>query len=66
VIVLLFWFVLQLLNGTASFVADATSGGGVAYWAHIGGFLAGMMLIGLFARRSDAGGSHREPTAERW
>lgn len=45
--VLGFWFVLQLLSSTA-----AAGGGGVAWFAHIGGFLAGMSLIGFFKHRS--------------
>jgi membrane associated rhomboid family serine protease len=36
-----FWFALQLFNGMAMDVA----GGGVAYWAHAGGFLAGLVLV---------------------
>lgn len=46
-IVLGFWFVMQLLNGGASL---GSQGGGVAFFAHIGGFVAGMVLIGLFKR----------------
>ncbi len=46
-IVLGMWFVLQLLSGGMSL---GTTGGGVAFFAHIGGFLAGMALIGLFKR----------------
>lgn len=41
--VLGFWFIIQLLN--------AGSGGGVAWFAHIGGFVCGFVLIKLFARR---------------
>jgi membrane associated rhomboid family serine protease len=41
VIVLGFWIVLQVLNGLGSFGAS----GGVAFFAHIGGFLAGMGLL---------------------
>ena len=41
VVVLGFWIVLQLLNGLGSFGAS----GGVAFFAHIGGFLAGMGLL---------------------
>jgi len=37
-----FWFVLQLFLGVQSFTGGV--GSGVAYWAHIGGFLAGMTL----------------------
>ncbi|MCO6381269.1 rhomboid family intramembrane serine protease [Oceanicola sp. 502str15] len=38
-IVLAIWFALQLVNGAAS----PAAGGGVAYWAHVGGFLAGVI-----------------------
>jgi membrane associated rhomboid family serine protease len=44
--ILLLWFGLQLLYGAL----DTGSGGGVAFWAHIGGFVAGVVLIKLFAR----------------
>ena len=43
--VLGFWFVLQLLSGGMSL---GQGGGGVAWFAHVGGFVAGMVLIGLF------------------
>ncbi|HSA62580.1 MAG TPA: rhomboid family intramembrane serine protease [Nitrospiraceae bacterium] len=42
------WFVTQLVSGGMSVGAK---GGGVAFFAHIGGFVAGMALIGLFKRR---------------
>ena len=43
------WFVLQLFSGVGSLgVQDAQDMGGVAYFAHIGGFVAGLVLIGLF------------------
>jgi len=44
------WFFLQLASGWAT----PTEQGGVAFWAHIGGFLAGMALTPLFKRRSVA------------
>ncbi len=47
-VVLGMWFVMQLLSGGMSIGSE---GGGVAFFAHIGGFLAGMALIGLFKRR---------------
>lgn len=47
VIVLGLWFALQVLSGWNSPVED----GGVAVWAHIGGFAAGMVLIPLFKDR---------------
>ncbi|MEX2131840.1 MAG: rhomboid family intramembrane serine protease [Pseudohongiellaceae bacterium] len=40
-----YWFALQLLGGFASVTAE---GGGVAFWAHIGGFVAGAILIFIF------------------
>ncbi len=46
--VLGFWFFLQLLSGSLS---AGQEGGGVAFWAHIGGFIAGMLLVGLFKKR---------------
>lgn len=46
-IVLGFWFVMQVLSGGASL---ASQGGGVAFFAHIGGFVAGMIFIGFFKR----------------
>jgi membrane associated rhomboid family serine protease len=46
-VVLGMWFVTQLISGGMSVGAK---GGGVAFFAHIGGFVAGMALIGLFKR----------------
>jgi membrane associated rhomboid family serine protease len=40
-----FWIVMQVLFGAVSMGGDLQSAGGVAYFAHIGGFLAGMVLI---------------------
>ena len=46
IIILGFWFVLQLFSGVGSLgVPAAQEAGGVAYFAHIGGFVAGMLLI---------------------
>ena len=53
-----FWFVEQALNGISSFEVTANVGmesGGVAYWAHAGGFIAGAILgpmLGLFSNSS--------------
>ena len=43
-----FWFGLQLFSGLASLGGDAAATGGVAYWAHVGGFLTGVLLIRPF------------------
>ncbi len=49
IIILGLWFVLQLFSGVGSLgVTDAQDMGGIAYFAHIGGFVAGMILIALF------------------
>jgi rhomboid family protein len=46
-VVLVYWIVLQILGGTAAVLSRLE--GGVAFWAHIGGFAAGFILIKLFA-----------------
>jgi len=48
-IVLGFWFVLQIVSGS---LTGTQQGGGVAWWAHIGGFVAGLALVALFKKRS--------------
>ncbi len=45
-LVLGFWFVLQLFNGLLAF--GMTQMGGVAWFAHVGGFVAGLLLVRLF------------------
>jgi membrane associated rhomboid family serine protease len=47
-IVIGLWFVQQLFNGIASLGGDADFTGGVAFWAHVGGFVAGVVLVWLF------------------
>jgi membrane associated rhomboid family serine protease len=47
IIFLGFWFVLQLFSGLGSL--GATESGGVAFWAHVGGFIVGI-VCGFFAR----------------
>ncbi len=53
VVVLGLWFVMQLFSGVSQ-LGVGTESGGVAYWAHAGGFVAGMVLMPLFrcSRRS--------------
>jgi membrane associated rhomboid family serine protease len=45
--VLILWFALQLLSG----YADPVGTSGVAVWAHVGGFVAGLLLVKLFENR---------------
>lgn len=48
------WLLLQFFNGTMSLLAGPGDFGGVAWWAHVGGFLIGMGLV-LFAPRTGRG-----------
>jgi membrane associated rhomboid family serine protease len=51
-IVLGYWFVLQFLSGTATAIAATSqNSGGVAFWAHVGGFVAGIVMIKVFPAR---------------
>ena len=47
IVVLGLWIVLQLFSQIGS-IAQTSDGGGVAYMAHIGGFVAGLVLVKLF------------------
>lgn len=48
-LMLILWFALQLLSGLLD--RGMNIGGGVAFWAHIGGFVTGLLLIPLFKKR---------------
>ena len=48
-IMLGYWMLLQLLGGLPA-LAGVDVGGGVAFWAHIGGFVGGLLLVRLFAK----------------
>jgi len=56
---LFYWFLIQFVSGLAAFGGDV---GGVAFWAHVGGFVAGIILVKLFAR-SEYLSAHR---AHQW
>jgi len=47
------WFVLQLIQAFGVISAGPQSGGGVAFMAHVGGFVAGLILVKLFAAGSN-------------
>lgn len=47
-LILLYWFVIQLFSGAAAILAGTAQTGGVAWWAHIGGFLLGIVLLRAF------------------
>ncbi len=46
-----FWFLSQLLSGTITNIVAPRMGGGIAWWAHIGGFIAGMILVPILKGR---------------
>jgi membrane associated rhomboid family serine protease len=54
-LMLVYWMLILFFGGLQSVGA---AGGGVAFWAHIGGFVAGVVLVKLFAR-PDYTESHR-------
>ncbi len=45
-----FWFFLQVFQGTLALASDPNTGG-VAWWAHLGGFMAGALLGFIFRKR---------------
>jgi membrane associated rhomboid family serine protease len=59
-LVLIFWFLLQAFEGAAA--VSTGSSGGVAWFAHVGGFLAGILLIHMMA----AAEVKRLRTARKW
>ena len=60
-VVLGYWFLIQVISGLGTLGA---SGGGVAFWAHIGGFAAGVVLVFLF-RDKDMLAARRKLTERR-
>jgi membrane associated rhomboid family serine protease len=51
VVILVLWFVLQFASGVSSLGATVAASGGVAWWAHVGGFLAGMLITNVVRRQ---------------
>lgn len=50
-IMLFYWFITQLFNGTASIAMGTAAVGGVAWWAHAGGFAAGYLTAKLLPQK---------------
>lgn len=46
------WFILQFFSGTFSLLSGAGSYGGIAWWAHIGGFIGGVFLLRILRSRN--------------
>jgi rhomboid family protein len=57
-----FWFLEQFLAGAMSLGAHTAETGGVAWWAHVGGFAAGVGLVALFQRPQ----RRPPPRSKRW
>ncbi len=47
-----YWFIIQLGMGLVTIGPEAADQGGVAVWAHVGGFVAGVLLIKIFEKRA--------------
>jgi membrane associated rhomboid family serine protease len=64
---LIYWMALQVFGGLAQSVSE--QGGGVAFWAHIGGFVAGVVLIKVFAKANHVAAhvaEHYRPQRTGW
>jgi len=48
------WFLIQFASGAATLGRSSALSGGVAWWAHVGGFIAGMLLLRFMAPRGAA------------
>jgi len=46
-----YWFAVQFLSGAATSSAAYSQAGGIAFWAHVGGFAAGILLVKLLPER---------------
>jgi membrane associated rhomboid family serine protease len=51
---ILFWFLIQFLSGILSLGATTEQTSGVAVWAHIGGFIGGLILLEIMRPRRSA------------
>jgi membrane associated rhomboid family serine protease len=50
VLFLVFWFISQLYSGL--FAMQGSAGSGIAWWAHIGGFIFGLVMVSFFRKRT--------------
>ena len=60
---IVFWFLLQLLSGVAALGTATGVTEGIAFWAHVGGFVTGLVLVWVFRRRRPR---RRRPSAQVW
>ena len=63
-LVLFFWFVMQFFNGVLSLGAGVMAGG-VAWWAHIAGFVGGLLLIRIVPKAQRSRQAHYHPRFDR-
>jgi membrane associated rhomboid family serine protease len=66
-LMLVYWAFLQFAGGLTSIVSEQT--GGIAFWAHLGGFIAGVVLVKIFERRERVAGHtshHWRPRQVGW
>jgi len=49
-----FWFLMQLFSGAGSIAQTAGNQGGIAFWAHVAGFVVGLAGVFVFRRRERA------------
>jgi membrane associated rhomboid family serine protease len=59
------WFVMQFFSGIASLGAETAQTGGVAVWAHVGGFVFGLLMGFIFRGRAEDLTLEREPRGRR-
>jgi rhomboid family protein len=48
-----FWFVMQLFSGVGSLAISSADSGGIAFWAHVAGFVAGLIGVFVLGRRQE-------------
>lgn len=66
-VMLAYWVLIQVVSGLVTI--GNRPGGGVAFWAHVGGFVAGVILVKLFARSDEVAAHkarHWEPRRVGW
>ncbi|MFW5926398.1 MAG: rhomboid family intramembrane serine protease [Myxococcota bacterium] len=60
------WFGYQLLAGLVQFGQLEAGAGGVAWWAHVGGFVVGLLLVRPMRKRTGPRRAHVRPRFDRW
>ena len=61
-IMLAYWFIIQLFSGVGEFTRAGVNEGGIAWFAHVGGFVAGMVLVKLLGAKQP----YRRYSEYRW